>query len=323
MILKALAKLPEDRFATTGAMRDALAACECSTAAAAFSLDEAATQSKRAHDTPATIASRPKPSEAPIESSKVGRKRRSVFIWAIPAVMAFFGLGIGIVLIRGNLSVNVAMREDASPLIAIVGPLPEPIADAAGTPVVADASPADAAATDVSSGPKRPFSGTRMPSRNASGLAPLSLLGAATELALDNKPDAILIGVRLQGLNREGLVQLGKENNAVIFDYLSPSMAAHIASRGRERGVCIVRVEYRERSQPVVQQVGGTCASKRPLPTPRCSLKRVMREAIVGGTLPDDGEVRSAALLMSSSRKSRRAFWKFTIGDRSFDTPSC
>ncbi len=316
VILKALAKAPEDRYSTTGEMRNALAVCECCSSNSVFSLSQgsAASSATRA-ETVAILAE----SAAPTAAAK---SPRTSVTWRLFAGALIAGLGVGVILWNSPSKRHAAMPSDAATITTAV------VIDAAPIAVTPDLPlPADADTVDASSGrTEKPNPIRRTATRKKPiGTPPLTLLEAATDLALNNKPDAILVGIRLHGLSRDGeaLVPLGSGTSVASFDFLSPSMAANVAARGRERGICIVRVTYRSPSDSVVEQVGGTCDAQRPLSSPRCSLKTVMTRARKSGALPTEGSIGSAVLSMSSSRKSRRMFWKFSIGETSYNTPAC
>jgi len=124
-------------------------------------------------------------------------------------------------------------------------------------------------------------------------------------------------------MSRQGRVELGTSGSEISFDFLSFNMAARVASRGRERGVCIVRVTYRALSSPVVSQVGGTCAELRPVARPRCSMAALLKKATTSGTLPAQGSVSAVSLQVSKGKRRASSFWKFEMDGRTFNVPPC
>ncbi len=349
VILKALEKLPGDRFASTGAMREALEACECNTSSGAFLLrgratrDDLETAAETDAEAAATVAHRPRTSNEGVDSLKEtaatvasrpqadmrsaapesGNRRTT---WVVSALAAL-GVAAGAMLLFGSEPTTTSQRGfdvDGAAIAAVASTTAVvPAADAASRAPwdAAFQSVPDAAPMQVASVVKpRP---TRPRVRKARGTAPLSLLSTATRLAQGSKADATLSAIRLQGPSRQGRVDLGDADNAISFDFLSPQMAARVAERGRDQGTCIVRVTFRGQSSPKVTQVGAKCAAVRMLARPRCSVAKQILEGTQRGTLPSEGLLTSARLQVSKGKRSARAFWKFEIARQSYNVPAC
>lgn len=336
VILKAMSKKPVDRYASIAEMRAALESCD--------SLLTGNTQShrpSRTHKpTPDSFSgSTPLQAETGDDQAKAilslsasgersqipdneGSKRRTA-IW----------VGAGLTALATALTLVLILQSSGSPDSVSSGQsvqdaslLAQQLTDASPpNPVnIFDAAqamtPLDAAAPHQPLKPLKPLKPTMTPKVDK-GTRPLSLLSAANRLATSNRADALLLRVQITGLNTGGRIELGKPGRSIHFDYFSNARSLKVK---RKSGSCIVRVTFTSGTSSNVEQKSGQCAKLRPVPPPRCSMKKLLQKGLRTNTFPTlkPNQLVDARLEVSKG-SSPRPFWKISIDGRGYNMIGC
>lgn len=336
VILKAMSKKSDDRYASIAKMRTALESCD-----SLVSGNEQSHRPSRTHTpSPASFSgsttlraeSGDDQAKAILSLSSSDERiqipdnnrgsTRSTAIW-VGAGLTALATTLTLVFIlqssTGPDSVSSAQTvQDASILAqqvmdASTAPSPVDILDAAQ----AMKKPLDAA---VPHQPLKPLKPTTTPKVDK-GTRPLSLLSAANRLATSNRADALLLRVQITGLNSGGRIELGKPGRSIHFDYFSNARALKVK---RKSGSCIVRVTFTSGTSSNVEQKSGQCAKLRPVPPPRCSMKKLLQKGVRTNTFPTlkPNQLVDARLEVSKG-SSPRPFWKISIDGRGYNMIGC
>jgi serine/threonine protein kinase len=307
VVLTALAKRPEDRFASAHDLQTALAACRVSSDRGAFVV-QPETWTRHEADTVierdmATVASSPR------SRPRAGSKK------IVVAAVLTAAVASAVVVTWW-----IASRPDPDPdpdLDLVPGLAAVVPADAPAAPVaIAD----DAAITPppvVDAGvPTKPLP---LPKPRAKGTAPLALLASADKVARTRMADVVLVRIVVRWPTTGGLIDR-TSGGSVDFDYLSPTLAERFADR--KIASCLVRVTYGAKPAPELDVLTSRCATLRPLPPPNCSLAALFKTAYAADRVPA-GQLRTATFMMTAGPRDRRPKWEVVIGATEYDIPAC
>ncbi len=320
LILKAIAKVPSDRHVSVAEMRAELEACLSLQGSSADITRNVLTPTPLPRGLPSTsdssIAS-PRPTP-PKEEPQPLESKPSFRTWLIVGGILSIA---GISLVAFNVSTAVNTANYAQPAEAPdATTLAQNITDASALDAASELpEPVDAAAQTVPSISKIRVTPPTTKIRHK-GIAPLSMLDKATRLARQNRDDAVLLRVQISGLNLGGRIELGQPGREVRFDFLSPRKARSVT---RATGACIVSVVYTG-SAPSVSQRNGTCATLRPVITPRCSMNKILQKGRKSNAFPTPKMSQLVDAKMEVSRgNSARTFWKLDIDGVNINIPGC
>jgi serine/threonine protein kinase len=304
VILTSLEKDREDRFQSARQLRAALEGCQVERGRKANVPSEV--WERLAHRDRTAVAEQPRS-----PSTRASRSRPMV-----PAILLALVTGVAIVgWCRSSNSPPVSTVRTAETSALVDGDAP-----GIDTPDIAAPELAQPVPTIIVPAPEKPAPVRTKP---AAGIAPLSLVSAATTAALETMPDVVLMRITIRGMTSTGLIDR-KATGGVSFDFLSATVASRFENP--KTGPCIVRVSYSAAPTPTVERVNAKCWKLQPVPPPRCSMAELLRTsghrvAWPGLKLPTARASSVATLVMSPTTK--RPLWKITVDGVEYSVNAC
>lgn len=321
VILRALEKRAEDRYQSAKEMHKALEACELSPESGAFLLTGELLLARPPHPHSAhTVDERPPKAVPPPSPENAENQKYRMGIWGTLGTV----LAVSTALLiwwapfssdtSPNSTQKVALNTNTNSIQGMSG-----LADAgvSGTlptktlPLLPDASVAPAKDAAPKGYAKQPIRQTK------SGIAPLRYLDGATRAAEKYRADAMLINIRLSGIDIYGRIDTSVPGHRMDFLFLSQELASQSTA-----GNCIIRVRIDNAGSTKIVRQHGKCDTLKPIRAPRCSLASIVGLARRKGVFPKNFAPTDAHLKMSVGRNSRPV-WAFDSPGIGRVIPTC